>query len=418
MECQICFEIKETYQCDCNSKACEECLYQSFLSFLNPLCPFCKNEFPLDIIKSNTRLYNTFKELIIKSNQLEELNKIMQEMDNYNTSKNQVDEYLSKELELKKQYLDAVSKLDSDNLRSIILELKTLYDNKKNYYKKKLNYVYIVMNCENSNCKGKVLKRDKVFCYSCKTEYCNECYKLLNDDHKCKEDDLKNAVLLLKSTRSCPKCHNFIEKTQGCNHMHCIVCNTNFDWKEYKLINSSVINNPESNDIYYKSDYIYKPKIEDFENDKIFNILNQIFNHTLINYVRIKGVNYKNLIKIFESNYKKFDNAIIKWCFEKREKYFTKVMSQELFDNYCWKLYTLKKFKLEYQKFMLYCITFFNDYHLKKKVNLQELSDTLLEHINKYPFGIFKQEFIHIKKDVWSLQIKIGNINTILSHTF
>lgn len=51
----------------------------------------------------------------------------------------------------------------------------------------------------------------------------------------------ENVTWIIANTKQCPntKCQRPIEKNQGCNHMHCKMCNKEFcwiclgDWKEH-----------------------------------------------------------------------------------------------------------------------------------------------------------------------------------------
>lgn len=65
-------------------------------------------------------------------------------------------------------------------------------------------------------------------CDLCDTSYCMLCEKIWrSDEHKCKSDDVE-TVKYLKNHVQCPKCHVHIEKSEGCDHMHCTNCQTNF----------------------------------------------------------------------------------------------------------------------------------------------------------------------------------------------
>ena len=78
-------------------------------------------------------------------------------------------------------------------------------------------------------------------CDLCDTVYCMLCEKIRrNDEHKCKEDDVENVKYFAKHVQ-CPKCHVYIEKSQGCDHMHCTNCQTNFLYSTGKEGGSAIL---------------------------------------------------------------------------------------------------------------------------------------------------------------------------------
>ena len=46
---------------------------------------------------------------------------------------------------------------------------------------------------------------------------------------KCQSSS-ESANWIIVNTKKCPKCSSRIEKNQGCNHMHCKICNHDFCW--------------------------------------------------------------------------------------------------------------------------------------------------------------------------------------------
>ena len=67
-------------------------------------------------------------------------------------------------------------------------------------------------------CKGHVLNYK---CVICDTMICDKCLVINEDEHKCKEDDIKSAELILKDTKPCPSCKTRIYKIDGCDQMWC-----------------------------------------------------------------------------------------------------------------------------------------------------------------------------------------------------
>jgi E3 ubiquitin-protein ligase RNF144 len=59
-------------------------------------------------------------------------------------------------------------------------------------------------------------------CPKCRVKFCKECEL---PEHRGPCD--ANFQKMFKGWKRCPKCHVFIEKTEGCNHMVCR-CNHEF----------------------------------------------------------------------------------------------------------------------------------------------------------------------------------------------
>jgi hypothetical protein len=80
-------------------------------------------------------------------------------------------------------------------------------------------------------------------CGTCESVYCRKCNIIKEKDHECKEDDIKTAEFLKKSTKACPTCAILIHKVSGCTQMWCPSCKTTFDYKTGK-IDEGIIHNP------------------------------------------------------------------------------------------------------------------------------------------------------------------------------
>ena len=48
---------------------------------------------------------------------------------------------------------------------------------------------------------------------------------------RAKLEELKSLTAIKETTRKCPGCQEGIERTAGCNHMHCTICGTHFCWQ-------------------------------------------------------------------------------------------------------------------------------------------------------------------------------------------
>lgn len=49
-------------------------------------------------------------------------------------------------------------------------------------------------------------------------------------------DDLISEEWLVDNSKTCPRCHTHIQKSEGCNKMHCSKCRTNFCWLCGKIL--------------------------------------------------------------------------------------------------------------------------------------------------------------------------------------
>jgi ariadne-1 len=79
---------------------------------------------------------------------------------------------------------------------------------------------------------------DYILC-KCGSSFCWKCGKQAHRPASCNDGEkwqLKNSAesenitWIMANTKNCPKCQKPIEKSQGCNHMTCRVCNHDFCW--------------------------------------------------------------------------------------------------------------------------------------------------------------------------------------------
>ena len=90
--------------------------------------------------------------------------------------------------------------------------------------------------CPNSECSSVFLGTgtSKIECHDCQTTVCFTCKT--SHQGSCNESLLKNDSLFREMTvkghtKKCPKCNYYIEKSVGCNHMTCRMCQHEFCWK-------------------------------------------------------------------------------------------------------------------------------------------------------------------------------------------
>ena len=93
---------------------------------------------------------------------------------------------------------------------------------------RKINiYTTYITACSVDKCTGYV--DNTYMCNACWTKHCPRCHKILTDDHVCNPVDVE-SIRLIMHTQTCPTCHARIYKTTGCDHMHCTICDTDFDY--------------------------------------------------------------------------------------------------------------------------------------------------------------------------------------------
>ncbi|MDR3647140.1 MAG: IBR domain-containing protein [Candidatus Babeliales bacterium] len=128
-------------------------------------------------------------------------------------------------------------KLDETDINSITDNNDELFNKfNKIKYMESLQSQKNYRHCPTPNCNyafiidGKTKK-----CPNCSHSYCQNCLILHNKFTTCQQArDLEFNRSLLKlmhqNTKQCPKCHEYIEKESGCDHMKCIRCDHNFCW--------------------------------------------------------------------------------------------------------------------------------------------------------------------------------------------
>jgi hypothetical protein len=103
-----------------------------------------------------------------------------------------------------------------------------------------------IRRCTRDNCQGFLSTAWK--CGICEYYSCNKCFKergkKQDDPHECKKEDLETAELIRKDSKPCPNCGEFITKSEGCDQMFCVSCQTPFSWNTGKIITTGAIHNP------------------------------------------------------------------------------------------------------------------------------------------------------------------------------
>jgi hypothetical protein len=144
-----------------------------------------------------------------------------------------------KELQAKKTHLELELRHNTLRLRNGLEEEEvkegiTLHE----YSKREVSFIRA---CPVTDCRGFLSTAWK--CEVCETWVCKDCHEIKrekhDEDHKCNENNVKSAELLMKETKPCPKCSARIHKIEGCNAMFCTSCKTCFNWKTGVITNSN-----------------------------------------------------------------------------------------------------------------------------------------------------------------------------------
>ena len=156
-------------------------------------------------------------------------------------------EYIVDTLKKTKTHIEQCQKEDREFNKQMNSIRRKIYDwehGQNALFEKKTdkeNVITILKNCDKDDCKGFVMSDYK--CGTCESVYCRKCNIIKEKDHECKEDDIKTAEFLKKSTKPCPTCAILIHKVSGCTQMWCPSCKTTFDYKTGK-IDEGIIHNP------------------------------------------------------------------------------------------------------------------------------------------------------------------------------
>lgn len=89
--------------------------------------------------------------------------------------------------------------------------------------------------CITPDCEGIILgspSDQHKFCTICNLEMCFICGKIWHEGKTCEEEENFEfeGWELGKNVKRCPKCSYKIEKNEGCNHMTCSMCKSEFCW--------------------------------------------------------------------------------------------------------------------------------------------------------------------------------------------
>lgn len=112
----------------------------------------------------------------------------------------------------------------------------SIYSKRRHAVKQRLN-AELNNRCKVCGKKGDVIRDigpnllcDMIQCNDkrCGARCCAECSEPVHTNHQCTDESkYENWLRLLDNSTPCPTCRTFIQKTEGCHHMHC-KCGTDF----------------------------------------------------------------------------------------------------------------------------------------------------------------------------------------------
>ena len=249
-ECTICCEAfnKSTMakvECPfCKFEVCKTCVRKYLLSTTEVSCMSCKKAWNRLFMVEN--LNQSFFNKDFKTHQKQflmerEIARLPESMEA--ASRQIVIKGYAKEDDILKQQL----KLHQETIREIKSAREKVWRNinsveKGGGYKKKF-----IMACPEENCRGMLSTAYK--CEICKMYSCPDCLICIGPlprssiAHECDQALVDTAKLIRESSKPCPACGEFIEKTEGCDQMWCTGCKTGFSWNS-GVIDKGVIHNP------------------------------------------------------------------------------------------------------------------------------------------------------------------------------
>lgn len=174
--CNVCYQNDSSLRCKkCQYDVCMECIY----AYGFPKCPDCKTLYEKDVIPDIHKQYvlNTFRQFLRN----DKLFLVRKKMVNFSSDDN----------------------------------------------------IELIKTCP--KCLKYIVKKDgEGVCISCGYKICLEC----EENHKgpCDDIDLINKKFLNEKYMKCPMCLTYIDKIDGCKHMRCLSCGSQFNSENSKEI--------------------------------------------------------------------------------------------------------------------------------------------------------------------------------------
>ena len=144
--------------------------------------------------------------------------------------------------------IDAMVPMATPTQRRIINEMLTKNEKENPFHRCPLRFLKSLTATTEllCSCGGPILEHQ---CLLCRRDYCPHCHEPKDYYHSCDPVVLETIKILDSTTVRCPKCATRIQKSDGCDHMFCINCHCNFDWKTGKAIKES----EQTNEMYERA---------------------------------------------------------------------------------------------------------------------------------------------------------------------
>jgi hypothetical protein len=248
-ECSICVDKfngsyrKEVTCLYCGYSACQKCIERYLIEgTIIPRCMECKTEWNMEFLRAS--LSQSFMNKEFKEHQK---NSILVQ------AEAEIGQY--QDLAAHQTRIDNAHKVLRDASSHLKEAQRAVYDAKRALYdilyEEQSRPAQVIradffLACPRTDCRGRVSSGYK--CGLCEHFFCSQCHwdKGLEKDveHECAQDDMDTVRMLKENTRNCPKCRMGIFKTEGCDQMWCVSCQTAFSWRSGNILNGP-IHNPE-----------------------------------------------------------------------------------------------------------------------------------------------------------------------------
>lgn len=245
MNCIICFETSpSSVSCySCNKSFCRACCEQHLLYAKgNPCCAdkSCEAAWPRDFLYAH--MSRDFMKMWIKKRQEDLFKKEMPLMAAttalaYNhkeaaAKRSQAMKLRDDARALMKQVAALREEASRLEFQASSLESVRLADVTPDRYQRR---------CFTNGCRG--FLNNNFECAVCSAHFCYDCHTSIAGEHKCDKGQVANILFIEATSRGCPTCSTLISKTEGCDQMYCIVCDTAFSWNSGQ-VDTGFIHNP------------------------------------------------------------------------------------------------------------------------------------------------------------------------------
>jgi hypothetical protein len=254
--CEVCCEKynKSTHnkvRCEssgCGYEACKVCVRTYLLGTTNdPHCMNCKNQWTSQFLVSNLNKsymdsdYKKHRKKLLAEREISRTPELMVLVERVARIEDE-----EKELALLNAEYERVRKLMHEELKKVNAKRERIFRIRNGDDAEKDERKKFIMPCPGDNCKGYLSSQYK--CELCKLFTCPDCFELIGytkeDEHVCKDENIKSAELIKKETKGCPKCGVRIFKISGCDQMWCTECKVAFSWNTGKMVVNVSIHNP------------------------------------------------------------------------------------------------------------------------------------------------------------------------------